>query len=195
MCSNPGRKAYESGCRCDGCRADNARRSREYRRRKGIRPLSPVDGNGRIYPHMYVVRDNGCWEWQYNLNTGGYGRVGLSTGTILAHRYMFNQVHGYYPPVVRHTCDNPPCVNPDHLVAGTQRDNVRDMHERGRSVKVSFSGESHPRAKLTLDQVREMRYRYQQGETQKSLAEEFGISTSQASNICSGRQWGLTPGA
>ena len=73
-----------------------------------------------------------CIEWPYGLSTTGYGKFKMKQRTWKAHRWFFLQHNGYLPPVVRHACDNPKCVNPAHLVGGTQKDNVKDMMERGR---------------------------------------------------------------
>ena len=93
--------------------------------------------------------------------------------------------------VVRHKCDNPPCVNPNHLEVGTQRDNVRDMQERGRGLV----GERHPMAKLTRKQVDDIRARHVRGTSRwspgntRELCEEFGISDSTLSDIMRGKKW------
>ena len=71
-----------------------------------------------------------CIEWEGSRFPRGYGRA---PGGKYAHREAFFQAYGFYPPVVRHRCDNPPCVNPAHLVAGTQLDNLQDMFDRGRA--------------------------------------------------------------
>lgn len=67
----------------------------------------------------------------------GYGRTSVknSSGKWVAerlHRKVFLATHGYLPECIRHTCDNPRCINPEHLIAGTQADNMRDMDSRGR---------------------------------------------------------------
>jgi hypothetical protein len=92
----------------------------------------------------------------------------LETNTY-AHRYVYELFHGAPPadkPQVLHTCDNPCCVNPDHLYAGTDADNVRDRVERGRSSHVKF----------TLDEIRDIRRRFAQGEMIDALAKEHGRS-------------------
>jgi hypothetical protein len=81
--------------------------------------------------------------------------------------------------VVRHTCDNPPCVNPAHLVIGAQLDNVRDMVERGRR-----RGRS-----LTADQVAEVRRRAAAGESYRDLAASAGVDASTVGRIVKGRTW------
>jgi len=79
-----------------------------------------------------------CWEWQANCNPFGYGQVKLpeQSRPIGAHRYSYFLAHGKWPePLCLHSCDNPPCVNPQHLREGTHADNNADMMTRGRHVK------------------------------------------------------------
>ena len=85
------------------------------------------------------VTESGCWEWRGWKSAERYGQLQHTASGIrngLAHRLMHERFNGPIPEglVVRHKCDNPPCVNPDHLEAGTQADNMRDMWERGRNV-------------------------------------------------------------
>lgn len=84
-----------------------------------------------------VDRSDGCWTWTRDFHSGGYGifrRHADRTRKVTAHRVAFAlEVRPLLAgEVVRHTCDNPPCCNPAHLVAGTQADNVRDAVARGR---------------------------------------------------------------
>jgi hypothetical protein len=80
-----------------------------------------------------------CWPWRGALNSFGYGNVGEDGFTLTASRVAYELTYGFIPPgegyhgnVVRHTCDNPPCCNPRHLVLGTQADNNRDRDARRR---------------------------------------------------------------
>ena len=75
-----------------------------------------------------------CIEWHRCRNQQGYGQWVFQGRQRQAHRVIFYFHHGYWPTVVRHTCDNPPCVNIEHLLPGTHADNNRDMVERGRQV-------------------------------------------------------------
>lgn len=74
-----------------------------------------------------------CHEWQGGKTKGGYGIVTVAERNILVHR-LVHAIHGGDPTcqVVMHTCDNPGCCNPAHLVGGSYQDNMRDMHEKGR---------------------------------------------------------------
>jgi hypothetical protein len=87
--------------------------------------------------------------------------------------------------VIRHTCDNPPCVNPDHLVAGTPEQNTQDMLDRNRQAK----GMSVPTCKLAPEQVVEIRAALGAGRTQKEVASIYGVSPATISGIHLGRTW------
>lgn len=78
----------------------------------------------------------GCWNWMALRNPSGYGVVNFKNKTRLAHRVAWELTHGEIPVGMYacHTCDNPSCINPDHLFLGTQADNMRDMMEKGRST-------------------------------------------------------------
>jgi hypothetical protein len=87
--------------------------------------------------------------------------------------------------VVRHKCDVRLCVNPDHLLVGSRRDNVQDAKDRDRHAR----GERFNRAKLTDAKVVEIRKRYANGETQPSLAKEYGVSQSAINSVCQRKTW------
>lgn len=136
-----------------------------------------------------------CWEWQGDRERDGYGRLHLSgrgpTKKILkAHRASYMLAHGEIPAgmVVRHTCDNPPCVNPAHLVLGTQAQNVEDTVSRGRVGKPPRGVDQHL-ARLTEDKVREIRQRAAEGETQDALAAAFGVGQTTISKVVRRETW------
>jgi hypothetical protein len=81
-----------------------------------------------------VVHPGGCWEWRGRRMPKGYGKLNRGTKTVYAHRLAFELRNGPIPDglYVLHKCDNPPCINPDHLFLGTQADNVRDRDTKGR---------------------------------------------------------------
>jgi hypothetical protein len=89
----------------------------------------------------YHKAPSGCWEWNAGKDIDGYGRYNISTGpkkwtNVFAHRFSWlvaNQTE--WPkdkPVARHTCNNPGCVNPDHIIPGTQKENIADCYSAGR---------------------------------------------------------------
>lgn len=99
-------------------------------------------------------------------------------------RVVYEAVYGPIPAgqVVRHSCDNPGCINIDHLLLGTQQDNVDDRETRGRGAK----GEKHGRAKLTVENVREIRA---STATRAELAAKFGVSRSAIQMVQNRKNW------
>lgn len=137
---------------------------------------------------------NGCHIWRGARLKRGYGHMNVNGKYLLAHRIAFVLANGELDDRVKvlHSCDNPPCVNDEHLFAGTLRDNSRDCVAKGRH-KTPFSGaqpgERHHNARLTMQQVETIRRRAKSGERQCSLANEFGISCQQVSKIVKGTRW------
>ena len=82
-----------------------------------------------------AIEKDGCWEWKDRPYGNGYPyiQVGRKGKKIKASRISFYIANGYLPDVVRHTCDNAICTNPNHLLAGTQKDNINDRRVRGRA--------------------------------------------------------------
>jgi hypothetical protein len=128
-----------------------------------------------------------CWEWQSTTNQSGYGKFWLHGKTVIAHRVSFLINNGPIPlgEQIRHTCDNPPCVNPKRLLTGTGKENAADALKRDKYRRGSRNG----RARLTEDQVIEIRNGWRQGETQVSMARRFGVSKSAIQWVLNGRNW------
>jgi hypothetical protein len=91
-----------------------------------------------------VEKGQGCWTWTAGRNADGYGWFKISGGPKVAHRVAWELTNGPIPEglIVRHRCDNPPCVNPGHLELGTHKDNRRDCSQRGRASS-RFTGVTH----------------------------------------------------
>lgn len=133
----------------------------------------------------------GCIPWT-GTTRAGYGTLQIDGGKQAAHRLAWVLAFGPIPDglCVCHACDNPLCVNIDHLLLGTVAANNRDALRKGRHGYRTGKGEKNPRAKLTQEQVEEIRNRHDRGlATQSALASEFGMSTAQVSNIVHRRQW------
>lgn len=109
-----------------------------------------------------------CWLWTASVNCDGYGHFKLNGRCKAAHRVAWWLRYGTWPELLRHTCDNPACVNPDHLVVGTHASNVADRVAKGRSAKGIVNG----RAKLTDAIVRTIR---QSNETTAELARRYKV--------------------
>lgn len=175
---------------CADCLA-YARRYNERRRREaGVAPLpDPADR----FLSSFDVQPNGCWVWT-GMMAGAdarYGRIEVDKQKIAAHRYSYALHNGDLPlgAYICHHCDNPPCVNPDHLYAGDAFTNAADMVRRGRTNGAAVSGERNKSARLTGATVKEMREKYERGSTQESLANEYGVSKSHAHRIVRRKLW------
>jgi hypothetical protein len=131
--------------------------------------------------------ETGCWLWIAGRFAQGYALIAVHRQAKKAHRIAWELFRGPIPPgmLVCHTCDIMHCVNPEHLFLGTHLDNTRDMIAKGRH-RFGMAGERNPRAKLTLDQVREIR---SSSENQYVLAERYGVTQSNISIIQSGVNW------
>lgn len=143
----------------------------------------------------HVEKTDGCWLWTAHRDKDGYGRItymrrsgfGAHVLSYIIHKGDPGKLH------VLHTCDNPSCVNPAHLYAGTRSENMKDMITRGR--RRSLKGEGNGNARLTNDQASEIRYLYALGNwTQRHLALRFGISCATVSNILNGKRYATTAG-
>jgi len=142
-----------------------------------------------------------CWPWTASLNKG-YGQLGAgpcppgvsrnSRRNILAHRFAYELEGGAVPDGmdVLHRCDNPRCCNPAHLFLGTQADNVSDMDAKGRRITPDRRGEGHGNARLTENDVKEIRSLYaSRTMSQSELGRLFGVTQVQISSIVRRESW------
>lgn len=133
--------------------------------------------------HDSTSVDTPCWEWNGYRDRHGYGQLQSGGGVVkYANRVAAEVWIGPIPEghSVCHRCDNPPCINPDHLFYGPQAANVADMLFKRRES----NGERNPQHKITDLEVQELRARYAAGGiTQKQLARDYGISKAQVGRI------------
>lgn len=140
-----------------------------------------------------IEKSDGCWNFiGKNKNRKGYGSFCVNGKAMGAHRYSY-LIHrgeikrGNY---ILHRCDNPSCVNPNHLFQGTQRDNIRDMIEKRRGVfQKNGGGESHPLHKLTYAQILQIKGMRSLNLNQKIIAGMFGVHQCNISRILSDKRW------
>lgn len=132
-----------------------------------------------------------CWEWTAYRKKNGYGQFTLRTGLFVgAHTVSYALTHGPIPAglSICHRCDNPPCVNPDHLFLGSQRDNTLDMFAKGRATR--SRGIERSNARLNEDAVREIRNAPLRHGVVAELARQFGVSDTTIRKIRNGEKWG-----
>lgn len=140
-----------------------------------------------------VEKTENCWQWKGSPRHSGYGEFWLNGKKVYAHRASFLIFNGSIPDdmVVRHTCDNTNCVNPQHLITGTQLNNIHDAIERGRNVLPPvLRHEKHPRAKIDFEKVSEIRLLYSSGNySQRKLAAKFGVSQKIINLVVKDKLW------
>jgi hypothetical protein len=136
-----------------------------------------------------VNKGPGCWEWTAGKSTAGYGGFKVDGIQMKAHRFVWELVHGSIPDgmLVCHHCDNPGCVNPEHLFLGTPQDNMDDKVKKGRHK--SPSGSRHGMAKLTEWQVLKIRELVQSGDDRGIVGARFGVSRNYITKIVSREIW------
>ena len=140
-----------------------------------------------------VVNENNCWLFQGAIKKQGlgYGWVVLNNKRMGAHRASWIVKNG---PIqdglcVCHKCDIPSCINPDHLFLGTHSDNMQDMWNKKRHQIINQDSENHPRAKLNLEQVKEIKIMLSKKIKQRIIAGKFNVSQVAISNIKLGTRW------
>lgn len=129
----------------------------------------------------WTVTEDSCWEWSKSRNSKGYGVLYTCGKTYPVYRVAYEAWVGPIPEgqLVRHKCDNPPCINPDHLELGTIAENGWDMADRRRFY-----------SKLTQDQVDAIRTTYYNGgTTQQALADHYGVTQGAISRVVNDRSW------
>jgi len=135
-------------------------------------------------------RPDGCWQWTGCKTKTGYGQIRVGGSIEYAHRVSY-ALHKGNPGnlYVCHACDNPWCVNPDHLWLGTQQENQSDMAAKGRAS----AGTHRPLARLTDACVQGIRSALSSGVRVTAVARQFGITPSIVSGIKAGRLWKSVP--
>ena len=151
------------------------------------------------FNESYVVDESGCWLWQKKSRTGStgkYGRFSVNGKSTPAHRYSWELHNGSEIPtgmLIMHICDNPICVNPEHLLLGTHQDNMDDMVAKGRQAKgdsfkdrKSAKGSKQFNSKLTEQQAISI---FNDNRPQRVIASEYKISQTIVHNIKSMKTW------
>lgn len=117
-----------------------------------------------------------CWIWMASKNSDGYGNVWAKGKCLKAHRLSYQLFKGDIPigKEICHSCDNPSCVNPDHLWVGTHKENMNDMVNKKRTLY----GEQRKNNKIPVSLRPKLAERYKSGETMLALAKEYKCHAS-----------------
>ena len=153
------------------------------------RPTRGMTPEEKLY--FYTKKNyGGCWEWTGGKNDKNYGYLWVDGRNISAHRFRWMTFYGEIPKgkQVLHHCDNPECTNPDHLFLGTQKDNMMDMVAKGRHGHAR--GEKHYAAKLTEQDVFNIRKEILSGIRKGSIAQKYRVTTTTIRSIQTGKIWG-----
>ena len=126
--------------------------------------------------------NNGCWPWLAKQIQAGYGQLRVGDKLLLAHRVSWELYRGPIPEGMNvcHACDNPNCVNPEHLFIGTLAENIQDSVRKGRCAAIRRRGEKSVSAKLTNDDVLAIRA---STDAHHVVAARFGISRGNVVHI------------
>lgn len=161
----------------------------EFFKKRRFRGSTPEERFWKRVDKKHGHGPNGdCWIWLASCNKNGYGQVQFSDLSTSTHRVSYELVHGpignNYVDCVLHSCDNPPCVNPDHLFMGGRKDNVADMVSKGRMA--GAKGEKNCKDVLTEAQVMEI---FKSDASNVDLGEEYGVAPTTISAIRTQRNW------
>lgn len=148
----------------------------------------------RFVARVAIVHDGtSCWLWTGSRVPKGYGQFSPRWKTkVYAHRLSWELASGVLAPrdlLVLHSCDNPPCVRPDHLSLGTHARNMQEMVARGRDPKNAPHGERNPFAKLTDEKVRALRADFAAGTSFAELGRRYSVSSTVAADVARWRRW------
>lgn len=145
----------------------------------------------------YTIKENGCWECNnFRKHPFGYSIITINNKNVPIYRYMYEKYNGEIPKglEIRHKCDNPACINPEHLETGTHQDNMNDMKIRKRARNGFISGNRKPKFgeetsnhKLTEKQVLEIK---KLSLSQRKIAEMYNVSRGCIKRIKEGTAWG-----
>ena len=132
----------------------------------------------------FAKLETGCWQWRAHTDKDGYGVLPGDSKNTRAHRFSYEFHKGPIPDglVICHHCDNPGCVNPEHLFVGTKKDNAQDALRKKRH----YVGEKNGRSKLTEENVKEILNSSINGQ---QLANKFCVTRQTINNVKRGDTW------
>ncbi len=169
----------------------NSERQRGRKHSEATKRKISESNKGKVHSRKslrYVINENGCHVCvSHKPNSDGYIYLGRNGKLLRAHRMEWEKYYGSIPEslCVLHVCDNPACINVEHLFLGTTAENSKDMVRKGRSAR----GERHGSSKLTEKDIFQIRELLREGILQKEMAKTFDVTDTTISDIKLGKSW------
>lgn len=162
-----------------------------------IKVTHKYTGKERFWSKVIIKGLDDCWEWTGNTTKGngkGYGRFRIDNKMLLAHRLSWIFTHGYIPEgkLILHKCDNPLCINPNHLYLGTNSNNMKDKFKRNRQPLLPPEISAINHAKLYEGEIWLIRKLWKDrvtGITQRFISKMFKVDQSTVSLIVNSSKW------
>ncbi len=184
------RDSRTSDGRAGACKECKKERRKPQLQRNRIRPIFSIN-EMNVTPEIearfwsYADSSGDCWLWLGSKINGRYGKFSVRRREFTAHRVSYRLANGSIPDGMHilHRCDNPACVNPSHLFAGTNQDNIADRVAKGRSNR------QPKKVYTTIEQVKEIRTRHASGEKSGQIAKSMSIPPNRVYSIVSRRVW------
>src|SRR4030043_1563744 len=154
--------------------------------------LISLTAEEKFWSNINIKSDEKCWEWKTYAGTNERPNTHFNGKNQSVSRLAYKLIYGDFDDslYVCHHCDNPPCCNPNHLFLGTRQDNVDDREAKGRNKMPHSIGEDHGGAKLTKEQILEIRNKYIPREySYYKLAREYGVTFGHIRNIIQRKVW------
>lgn len=148
--------------------------------------------NEKFWNKVDIKSDVECWEWLGSKYRNGYGRFNIGNNKVVtASRVSYYLTYDDFDLNNKniHKCDNPSCVNPNHLFMGTQKDNMKDMVLKGRGGVPGIKGSQIGTSKLTEDEVYQIKKRLANKESKKLIAEDYNVSLTMVCYIADNKWW------
>lgn len=152
------------------------------------RPVKGTTFWDRVWSNAEVL-DNGCVVFNGHRDECGYGRISKDGKLVRIHREVYKYLHPdeAINGVIMHSCDNPACINWEHLSHGTQAENIADMESKGR--RIVLKGSEQKQAKLKESDIPNIRLLLRNGYSCSQIAKQYDVSEGAIQQIKSGRRW------